>query len=108
MRIRITKGGIFGAQGEIAVGTEIDVKDEPSGWAGRYDVISSGGKGKTAVTNPTADQNTSLVAKDAGSGWWAIVDADGKEVGKKMREADAKAFNDLSDADKLAFVNDGA
>ena len=36
MKIWITKGGIFGAKGEIAVGTELDVKDEPTGWAGRY------------------------------------------------------------------------
>lgn len=54
MKIRITKGGIFGKDGEIAVGTEIDVKEEPKGWVGRYDVISKGDKeGKTAVVNPT-------------------------------------------------------
>lgn len=50
MRIKITKGGIFGADGEIPVGTELTVKDEPTGWAGRYEVIGST-NGKTAVNN---------------------------------------------------------
>lgn len=51
MKIRITKGGIFGAKGEVAVGTELDVKEEPTGWAGRYEVIGNGGGGEP-VTNP--------------------------------------------------------
>ncbi|MDX0610770.1 hypothetical protein GOC90_25440 [Sinorhizobium medicae] len=51
MKIRITRGGIFGKDGEIAVGTELDVKEEPKGWAGRYEVISGGGgKNKEAVS----------------------------------------------------------
>lgn len=55
MRIKITKGGIYNAKGdEIAVGTEMDVKDEPKGWAGRYETISGKkeAKEKVAVTNP--------------------------------------------------------
>jgi hypothetical protein len=53
MKIKITKGGIFNAAGkEIEVGTELDVKEEPKAWAGRYEVISGGTSGKTAVTNP--------------------------------------------------------
>lgn len=51
MRIKITKPGIFGQDGEIPVGTEIDVKDEPKGWAGRYEVIGKAPKNATAVTN---------------------------------------------------------
>lgn len=51
MRIKITKGGIFNAKGEeVAIGTELTVEKEPTGWAGRYEVISGGGKGKEAVT----------------------------------------------------------
>lgn len=50
MRIEITKGGIYGAQGEIPVGTELTVKEEPKAWAGRYRVIGKT-DGKTAVTN---------------------------------------------------------
>ena len=51
MRIKITKGGLYGADGEIPVGTELDVAEEPKAWAGRYEVIA-GAKGKKAVTNP--------------------------------------------------------
>ncbi|MCX8282475.1 hypothetical protein OSJ77_19985 [Phyllobacterium sp. 0TCS1.6C] len=50
MKIKITKGGIFGADGEIAVGTTLTVKEEPTGWAGRYEIISGSTEGKTAVT----------------------------------------------------------
>ena len=40
MKIEITAGGIFnGAGEEIAIGTVLDVKKEPEGWAGRYRVI---------------------------------------------------------------------
>lgn len=53
MKIQITGGGIYGANGdEIAIGTEFDVENEPTGWAGRYAVLKEGGKGKTAVVNP--------------------------------------------------------
>lgn len=51
MRIEITAKGIYGADGEIPVGTELTVSDEPLGWAGRYRVLSDG-KGKTFVANP--------------------------------------------------------
>lgn len=52
MKIRITSGGIFGAKGEIPVGTEITVKKEPTEWAGRYTVLDGDAKGKTAIVNP--------------------------------------------------------
>jgi hypothetical protein len=52
MRIKITKPGIYGANGvEIAVGTELDLKTEPTGWAGRYETISSDSAEKTPVLN---------------------------------------------------------
>lgn len=36
-KIRIIAGGIFGAKGEVPIGTEFEVKgDLPSGWAGRF------------------------------------------------------------------------
>lgn len=53
MKIKVTKPGIYGAKGMIPVGTEFNVKEEPKGWDGRYEVISGGASGgKTAVTNP--------------------------------------------------------
>lgn len=52
MKIRITAGGIYGAEGkELPIGTELTVKDEPQGWDGRYEVIGDD-EGKKAVTNP--------------------------------------------------------
>lgn len=44
--------GIYGKDGkEMPVGTELDLHDEPKGWAGRYDIISGGDrKGKDALT----------------------------------------------------------
>jgi hypothetical protein len=55
MKVEITAGGIFGAKGEIPIGTIVDVKTEPKGWAGRYRVISGkDGKetAKTTIVNP--------------------------------------------------------
>ncbi|WP_425070651.1 hypothetical protein [Sagittula sp. S175] len=40
MKIKITKPGIYGAEGEIPVGTTMSVKDAPKGWAGRYEEVS--------------------------------------------------------------------
>lgn len=55
MKIEITAAGIYGAKGEVPVGTIVDVKTEPKGWQGRYRVVSGKGEkdsGKTPVTNP--------------------------------------------------------
>jgi hypothetical protein len=100
MRIRITKPGIFGAQGEIPVGTEIEVKSEPTGWAGRYDVISGGEEGKTPVVNPAGE---GLKAVHRGGGSFSIMRGD-EEVAEKLTKADADAFNAMSDEDKAAYV----
>lgn len=63
MKIRIVglngsdkHSGIFGADGEIAPGTEVELKDEPpAAWAGKYEVISGGPKpGSTAINNEGA------------------------------------------------------
>lgn len=118
MKIRIkapytgaTSSGIYGADAkEIEIGTELTVKEEPIGWAGRYDVIDASDTddkakdkgGKTAIVNP-AEAKAPFQAKDKGGGWWAIYDADGKEV-KSLRKDDAEIFNALSDEDKAAHV----
>lgn len=56
--IKITAGGIFGAEGEVPVGTEITLSEEPKGWDGRY-VVISGAKAdqKVAVTNPAKSED---------------------------------------------------
>lgn len=58
VKIQITAGGIYGADGELPIGHEMDLESEPTAWAGRYVVLSDtkGEKGgKTPVTNPKAD-----------------------------------------------------
>lgn len=54
MRIRITARGIYGADGEIPIGSEFDIAGEPpAGWAGRYDVVTkSAPKDAELVVNP--------------------------------------------------------
>lgn len=94
--------GLFGLDGEIPVGTEIDLTEEPTGWGGRYTVLSrSDDPAQTAITNPA---KPTYEAKHRGAGSYSILDADGNEVGEKLSKADAEAFNDLSDEDKAAFV----
>lgn len=96
---------------EMEVGAVLDMKEEPLGWAGRYDILDGADSGdkakdksgaKTAIINP-AEAKAPFQAKDKGGGWWAIYDADGKEV-KSLRKDDAEIFNALSDEDKAAHV----
>ncbi len=100
MKIEITAGGIFGANGEIAIGTVLDVKSEPTGWAGRYRVVSGGGKDKVAVTNPAKGD---LKAIHHGGGKFNVVSGDDVLL-SGLSKADADAFNALSADDKAAFV----
>jgi hypothetical protein len=103
MRIRISKPGIYNAEGkEIAVGTELSVKEEPKGWEGRYEIVSGSTDGKTPVTNPEAA--TGYAVKDKGGAWYVIT-KDGEEVTKSFRKADVEGFDDMSDEDKGAFVD---
>lgn len=117
MRIQITAGGIYGADGEIPIGTKLTVKTEPTGWAGRYTVLDGDDAAdeKTAVTNPagggaegTTEPAGPFEAKDKGEGWWAIYDGKGEQVGKSVRKADGEAFNGLSDDDKVAYAAEHA
>lgn len=58
--IRITKGGIYGAQGAIPIGTELTLSEEPSAWKGRYEVISGKPSPQAKpVTNP--DRKSAIV-----------------------------------------------
>lgn len=103
MRIRITEKGIYGAGGEIPVGTEIEVKEAPKGWDGRFAVISDKAEGETPVVNPAPVPDSTYAVKDKGSGWFVIVQGD-KEVTKSLRRDDVTGFDEFSDADKAAFV----
>ena len=104
----LSSTGIYGKDGEeMEVGTVLNLKEEPKGWAGRYDILDGDeakdkGGAKTAIVNP-AEAKAPFQAKDKGGGWWAIYDADGKEV-KSLRKDDAEIFNALSDEDKAAHV----
>ncbi len=108
----LSSTGIFGKDGaEMEVGTVLTLKEEPKGWAGRYDILDGDiaddkskdkGGAKTAIVNP-AEAKAPFQAKDKGGGWWAIYDADNKEV-KSLRKDDAEIFNALSDEDKAKHV----
>ncbi|TBY41591.1 hypothetical protein [Rhizobium leguminosarum] len=49
-----------------------------------------------------------FLAKEKTAGWWAIFDADDKQVGGNMRKPDAEAFNAMSDEDKAELVKSEA
>jgi hypothetical protein len=129
MRIKITGGGIYGNDGEIPIGTEVTVKEEPTGWAGRYEVISGDEEGKTPILNAergeaeigdtTENSKTgegvadagkdgqtaapTFAVKDKGAGWF-VVTKDGQEATKSFRKADLEGFDAMSAEDKAAFV----
>lgn len=56
-KIKITGKGLFGAGGEIPVGTQFTVKELPEAWRGRFEEIG-GTDGEDEVTNPNAGQGT--------------------------------------------------
>jgi hypothetical protein len=109
MRIKITAGGIYDGEGkEIPIGTEFDVEDpktnedgsevSPHPWAGRFEAIGGGKKGKKGVTNDGA-----LKAEHHGGGKFNITQGE-QVLLEGISKADADAFNALSDEDKQAFV----
>lgn len=113
MKIQITGGGIFVANGkgeseELAIGTELTVSKDPTGWAGRYSVLSGGNADKALVVNPAATPEGGAPyearPKDGSAGWFQVYDSAGVAVGKAMREDDANAFNAMSDEEKAEFV----
>lgn len=55
VRIRITAGGIYGATGEVPVGTEVDLAEEPLAWAGRYVVLGTTDDKMDAVTGSATE-----------------------------------------------------
>lgn len=105
VQIQITGPGIYNSKGEqIEVGTVLTLSEEPKGWRGRYAVIASGGKGKTAVTNP---DETGLKAEHHGGGKFKITKGE-EVILNGLSKADADAFNALSAEDREAFVADQA
>jgi hypothetical protein len=112
MKIKITAAGNFGVDGEIAIGTVMDVKEEPNGWAGRYEVIEAGAIDEPKlVTNPAkiekvtpADAIAPFEAKHKGGGYYAIMDSQNREVGETFKKEEADKFNALSDEDKASHV----
>ena len=106
MDIKITAGGVYGANGEeIPVGTVLKgLETAPAGLAGRHEVV---GEGKTLTVNPAQDAPTGgapYEVKEASPGWYQIYDAAGAEVGKKLRKDDAEAFTQLSEAEQAEFL----
>ncbi len=65
MKIRITGRGIYGAKEELAIGTIVEVKKEPKGWKGRYEVISGGDDGNGLIVNPQDSEELIELKKQA-------------------------------------------
>lgn len=102
MKIEITAKGLFGAAGEIPVGTVLDVKEEPKRWAGRYRVVTrQAEKAKVAVISP--ENGGGIKAVHNGGGRYVVKDGDAVLL-TGLSKDDAGAFNELSDEDKAAYV----
>ena len=109
MRVKIIAGGIYGAEGkEVPIGTELVLANEPTGWAGRYEILSHNEKpktsGKVAVTNPVDGKLTEgLAAVLVADGTYSITKGD--EVFQTgLSEQLAGAFNALSEDEKNAHI----
>ena len=125
MRVKITKPGLFDSAGkEIAVGTVLTMKAEPTKWGGRYTVLDEAPAEPVAVTNPAGEDPSATKPTDVTSphddgpkidpekggeyivsptspGWF-IIYKDGEPVTKSLREKDVEEFEAAED--KAAFV----
>lgn len=68
MKIRVIAGGIFGASGEIPVGTEVEIAGEiPESWAKKVAVIADEPAAEAVpVTNPAKTKKREGLEKQAG------------------------------------------
>lgn len=97
VKIRVTRSGLYGADGMIPVGTTFPVEEDniPREWKGKVEVVSKKAADAEPVVNP-ASLNVSTEAKTAGA---ADQEADAKEAAEKAKAA-AKAASDKEAADK--------
>jgi hypothetical protein len=72
--------------------TEVEVEKARHAWTG------------VKKSAPAAEAKGPFEARVKGSGWWAIYDADGKQVGKNIREPEGISFNAMSEEDKAEYV----
>jgi len=107
MRVKITKPGIFGANGEIPVGTIAMVASEPIGWAGRYEIVDGAehASEKVEITNPVSGLEA-LALVDGN--FMAFKSAAKKVLGDatpdKKDEIVAALINALSDTDLKTYL----
>lgn len=93
MRIRLTAEptGIYGAKGQYPTGTELDVKEVPAGWTGRYVVIGEGPKeGAVALTGKNKAELLEIAAKEGVTVEDGATNDDIKAAIELKREADAQ------------------
>lgn len=115
MQILITGAGIYGAEGELSIGAKLTLDDEPTAWAGRYQILDADAKPDKvakadAKPDGEADPNYVPVGPFLASGsgaWWDVLDANGTKI-KRLRKADAEAFNGLSEEDRAEFLKGDA
>lgn len=105
-----TRPGGFGIPGGPVIEGGASLEVDQADWATveNHPVVKAwvdAGHLKAAgkVESSATEFKAPYVAKDKGAGWWAIYDAEGKEV-RSLRRDDAEVFNALSDDDKAAEV----
>jgi len=109
MRIKVTKPGIYNSAGqEIAAGTELTVKKEPTGWAGRYETISASSEKKESVTNPTPEPRLVEVLALADGNFMSFKSAAKKVLGDatpdKKDEIVAALIDKLTDTELKTYL----
>lgn len=79
--------------------TEIEIEKARHAWAeGKKPDASS------AKPDATVEPVAPFATKEKKGGWYGIFDANGLQIGKNLREDDAKAFDAMSDEDKAEYV----
>lgn len=80
------------------------VKGFPKEWADEPWPTSKASAKPSTAENSSDELTAPFEGKDKGAGWWAIFDANGKQVGGNIRKPEAESFNAMSEEDKAEYV----
>jgi hypothetical protein len=90
-----------GAAEMAAIDARSALQNHAAEWASKpWPKAAEAPKPAPAAADPVAP----FATKAKTAGWHGIFDANGLQIGKNMREDDAKAFDAMSDEDKAEYV----
>jgi hypothetical protein len=104
MRYKVKLPGLYGNEGEIAVGTIIETETVPDNWAPFVESLDNEATEEHEPA-PNGEQSPRYEARERGGGWWAIFEGE-EQVTKGVRKDDADRFAALDAEGQAAFIEE--